>query len=88
MKKVIAGVGMLIAGVVLYGAAAITAGAAISATTVSGWETEMGMYWQSVVNCGMDAPIAFGIVLSIVGLGFLLWGVFFANKKKDKSADE
>ncbi len=88
MKKIIAGVGMLIAGTILYGAAAITAGVAVAATTEPGWDTEMGMYWQSVVTCGMDAPIAFGIVLSIVGLCFLLWGVFSANKKKDKPADE
>ena len=46
-------------------------GVAVAATTAPGWDTEMGMYWQSVVTCGMDAPIAFGIVLSIVGLCFL-----------------
>ena len=81
MKKVIAGFGFLFFGVLLYLAASIVGSISMQYTT--SWQTNIGRYWQTVINCGMMPAVVIGIIFIVAGLALMLWGVFAKDKDKE-----
>ncbi len=74
MKKVVAGIGFEITGVIMVIFASLNAIIGLENTTE--WNTELGRYWQTVFDLGMFPIYLLGIVLLIAGVAFSLWGVF------------
>ena len=74
MKKIIAGIGFEITGMVMVICFALVTGMNIQNTTK--WNTAIGKYWQTAINMGMLPICIIGIVLLTAGIAFSLWGVF------------
>ena len=72
MKKIIAGIGFEITGVMMVLFSTLIA--SMSLENTSEWNTQLGRYWQTVYNLGLIAIQITGIVLLIAGIGFSLWG--------------
>ncbi len=74
MKKIIAGIGFEITGVMMVLFSTLIA--SMSLENTSEWNTQLGRYWQTVYNLGLIPIQITGIVLLIAGIGFSLWGAF------------
>ena len=74
MKKVIAGLGFLLSGTLLYLVACLVGSYNLQYTTE--WRTSIGRFWQSVINSGMMPAVVIGIIFISVGVIFAIWGVF------------
>lgn len=74
MKKIVAGIGFEITGVLMVLCSALAASMSMEYTT--SWSTEIGRYWQTVLNMGLLPVIIIGGVLLASGIVFSLWGVF------------
>ncbi|MGM9590151.1 MAG: hypothetical protein ACI3V0_08285 [Faecousia sp.] len=74
MKKIVAGIGFEITGVLMVLCSALAASMNMEYTT--GWSIEIGRYWQTVLNMGLLPVIIIGGVLLASGIVFSLWGVF------------
>ena len=74
MKKIVAGIGFEITGVLMVLCSALAATMNMEYTT--SWSTEIGRYWQTVLNMGLLPVIIIGCVLLASGIVFSLWGVF------------
>ena len=72
MKKIIAGIGFEITGVMMVLFSTLIASMGLENT--SEWNTQLGRYWQTVYNLGLIPIQITGIVLLIAGIGFSLWG--------------
>ncbi|MCI8984802.1 MAG: hypothetical protein HFI58_02175 [Lachnospiraceae bacterium] len=72
MKKIIAGIGFEITGVMMVLFSTLIA--SMSLENTSEWNTQLGRYWQTVYNLGLIPIQITGIVLLIAGIGFSLWG--------------
>ena len=72
MKKIIAGIGFEITGVLMMLFSSLIA--SMSLENTSEWNTQLGRYWQTVYNLGLIPIQITGIVLLIAGIGFSLWG--------------
>lgn len=72
MKKIIAGIGFEITGVMMVLFSTLIA--SMSLENTSEWNTQLGRYWQTVYNLGLILIQITGIVLLIAGIGFSLWG--------------
>ena len=72
MKKIIAGIGFEITGVIMVLFSTLIA--SMSLENTSEWNTQLGRYWQTVYNLGLIPIQITGIVLLIAGIGFSLWG--------------
>ena len=74
MKKIVAGIGLEITGVLMVLCSTLIASMNIEYTTV--WKTEIGRYWQTVLNMGLLTMLIIGGFLLASGIVFSLWGVF------------
>ncbi len=74
MKKVIAGVGFLLSGTLLYLFSSYTTGAGMEYTTE--WITSIGRYWQTAINLGLIPLFVLGALFGLGGAVLALWGVF------------
>ncbi len=72
MKKIIAGIGFEITGVLMMLFSALIASISLENTTE--WDTQLGRYWQTVYNLGLIPIQITGCVLLIAGIAFSLWG--------------
>ena len=72
MKKIIAGIGFEITGVMMVLFSTLIASMSLENTSES--NTQLGRYWQTVYNLGLIPIQITGIVLLIAGIGFSLWG--------------
>ena len=72
MKKIIAGIGFEITGVMMVLFSTLIA--SMRQEKTSEWNTQLGRYWQTVYNLGLIPIQITGIVLLIAGIGFSLWG--------------
>lgn len=72
MKKIIAGIGFEITGVMMVLFSTLIA--SMSLENTSEWNTQLGRYWHTVYNLGLIPIQITGIVLLIAGIGFSLWG--------------
>ena len=79
MKKIVAGIGFEITGVLMVIYSTLLASMSIENTTQ--WNTHLGRYWQTVFNIGMFPVVIIGFILLFTGIAFSLWGVF---SKADK----
>ncbi len=77
MKKIVAGIGFEITGVLMVLFSAFIASASLEKTTE--WVTSIGRYWQTVINLGLLPVMVFGAMLLAVGIAFSFWGVFSKN---------
>ena len=75
MKKIVAGIGFEITGVLMVLCSALAASMNMEYTT--SWLTEIGRYWQTVLNMGLLPMLIIGGVLLASGIVLSLWGVFF-----------
>ena len=78
MKKIVAGVGFEITGMLILLCSSIITSMNIQNT--SEWSTKLGRYWQTAVNVGMLPVFVIGLILLLTGIIFSIWGVF---SKKD-----
>lgn len=78
MKKIVAGVGFEITGMLMLLCSSIITSMNIQNT--SEWATKLGRYWQTAVNVGMLPVFVIGLILLLTGIIFSIWGVF---SKKD-----
>lgn len=74
MKKVIAGIGFEITGILMFLFPLLIASIGMENTTE--WDTRLGRYWQTVSNFGLFPIFIMGVVLLITGMIFSLWGAF------------
>ena len=74
MKKIIAGIGFEITGVMMVLFSTLIA--SMSLENTSEWNTQLGRYWQTVYNLGLIPIQITGCVLLIAGIAFSLWGAF------------
>ena len=72
MKKIIAGIGFEITGVLMMLFSSLIASMSLEYTT--GWDTQLGRYWQTVYDLGLLPIQITGGVLLIAGIAFSLWG--------------
>ena len=79
MKKIVAGFGFEITGVLLVICSTFLASMQMENTTQ--WAINLGKYWQTVLNLGLFPDFIIGYVLLLTGIVFSLWGVF---EKPDK----
>ena len=74
MKKIIAGIGFEITGMLMVLCFALVTSMNMQNTTE--WNTVLGKYWQTAINMGMLPICIIGIILLTAGIAFSLWGVF------------
>ena len=74
MKKIIAGIGFEITGVMMVLFSTLIA--SMSLENTSEWNTQLGRYLQTIFNLGLLPVIIIGSVLLITGIIFSLWGTF------------
>jgi len=79
MKKVVAGIGFEITGVLMVIYSTLLASMNIENTTQ--WNTHLGRYWQTVFNMGLFPIVIIGFILLLAGIAFSLWGVFSKSDK-------
>ncbi len=78
MKKVIAGIGFMLVGTIMYLSASLITSFNMQYTTE--WITSIGKYWQTMLDMGMMPVVVIGVLLLISGILLTLQGVF---SKKD-----
>ena len=74
MKKIIAGIGFELTGVLMVLFPSLIA--SISLENTVEWNTQLGRYWQTVLDLGLFPVLIIGAVLLVAGVVFSLWGVF------------
>ena len=74
MKKIIAGIGFELTGVLMVLFPSLIA--SISLENTVEWNTQLGRYWQTVMDLGLFPGVIIGAVLLVAGVVFSLWGVF------------
>ncbi|WMJ83297.1 hypothetical protein ACS3UN_09485 [Oscillospiraceae bacterium LTW-04] len=74
MKKIIAGIGFKITGVLMLLFSSLIASIGLENTTE--WNTRLGKYWQTVSNLGLFPMLVIGAILLMTGIILSLWGVF------------
>lgn len=79
MKKIVAGIGFEITGVLMVIYSTLLANMSIDNTTE--WNNRLGRYWQTVYNLGLFPVIIVGFILLLTGIAFSLWGVFSKSDK-------
>jgi len=79
MKKIIAGIGFEITGVLMFLCSSLTTSMSLENTTE--WYHHLGRYWQTVSNLGLFPVLIIGVVLLIAGIVLSLWGVFSKSDK-------
>ncbi len=79
MKKIVAGIGFEITGMLMVMCSTLLAGMSIENTTE--WATRLGRYWQTVYNLGLFPVFVIGFILLLTGIAFSLWGVFSKSDK-------
>lgn len=79
MKKIIAGIGFEITGVLMLIFSSLIASMSLENTTE--WNTQLGRYWQTVSDLGLFPVLMIGTALLITGIVFSLWGVFSKSDK-------
>lgn len=79
MKKIIAGIGFEITGVLMWLFSSLIASMSLENTTK--WNTQLGRYWQTVFNLGLFPTLVIGVILLITGIVFSLWGTFSKSDK-------
>nr|WP_308627623.1 hypothetical protein [uncultured Eisenbergiella sp.] len=79
MKKIIAGIGFEITGVLMLIFSSLIASMSLENTTE--WNTQLGRYWQTVSDLGLFPVLIIGAALLITGIVFSLWGVFSKSDK-------
>lgn len=79
MKKIVAGIGFEITGMLMVMCSILTASMRIETTTE--WATKLGRYWQTVFNLGLFPVLVIGFILLLTGIAFSLWGVFSRSDK-------
>jgi hypothetical protein len=79
MKKIIVGIGFEITGAIMTLFSALIVSISLDNTTQ--WDTQMGRYWQTVLNLGLFPVIIIGAILLVTGISFSLWGVFSKSEK-------
>ncbi len=79
MKKIIAGIGFELTGVLMLLCSSIIASLGMENTTE--WHTELGRYWQTVSNMGLLPVLIIGAVLLAAGVILSLWGAFAKSDK-------
>ncbi len=79
MKKIIAGIGFELTGVLMLLCSSLIAG--LSMENTAEWHTELGRYWQTVSNMGLFPVLIIGAVLLTAGVILSLWGAFSKSGK-------
>ena len=79
MKKIIAGIGFELTGVLMLLCSSIIASLGMENTTE--WHTELGRYWQTVSNMGLLPVLIIGAVLLAAGVILYIWGAFAKSDK-------
>lgn len=79
MKKIIAGIGFELTGTLMLLCSSLIASMSMENTTE--WNTELGVYWQTVFNIGLFPVLIIGIILLATGITLSLWGVFSKSDK-------
>lgn len=79
MKKIMAGIGFEITGVLMLIFSSLIASMSLENTTE--WNTQLGRYWQTVSDLGLFPVLIIGAALLITGIVFSLWGVFSKSDK-------
>ena len=79
MKKIIAGIGFELTGVLMLLCSSLIASLGMENTTE--WHTELGRYWQTVSNMGLLPVLIIGAVLLTAGVILSLWGAFAKSDK-------
>ena len=79
MKKIIAGIGFELTGVLMLLCSSLIASLGMENTTE--WHTELGRYWQTVSNMGLLPVLIIGAVLLAAGVILSLWGAFAKSDK-------
>ena len=79
MKKILAGIGFEITGVLMLLFSSLIASMSLENTTE--WNTQLGRFWQTVSNLGLFPVFVTGAILLITGIAFSLWGVFSKSDK-------
>ena len=74
MKKIVAGIGFEITGVLMVLCSTLLASMNMENTTQ--WATSLGRYWQTVFDLGLFPVLIIGFLLLFAGIAFSLWGVF------------
>ena len=74
MKKIVAGIGFEITGVLMLMYSTLIASIGMEQTTE--WATKLGRYWQTMFNLGLFPVFIAGLLLLVAGIAFSLWGVF------------
>ena len=80
MKKIIAGIGFELTGVLMLLCSSLIASLGMENTTE--WHTELGRYWQTVSNMGLLPVLIIGAVLLTAGVILSLWGAFSKSDNK------
>ena len=68
MKKIVAGIGFEITGVLMLICSSLLASLNIDKTTE--WATKLGRYWQTVFNLGLFPVLVAGSILLLAGIAF------------------
>ncbi len=79
MKKIIAGIGFELTGVLMLLCSSLIASLGMENTTK--WHTRLGRYWQTVSNMGLFPVLIIGAVLLTAGVILSLWGAFSKSDK-------
>jgi hypothetical protein len=79
MKKIIAGIGFELTGVLMLLCSSLIASLGMENTTE--WHTALGRYWQTVSNMGLLPVLIIGAVLLTAGVILSLWGAFSKSDK-------
>ena len=79
MKKIVAGIGFELTGVLMVLSSSLIASMAMENKTE--WNTKLGKYWQTVFNMGLFPVLIIGAILLVTGIAFSLWGVFSNSNK-------
>lgn len=79
MKKIVAGIGFEITGMLMLICSSVLASMNIDKTTE--WVTKLGRYWQTVINMGLLPIFVIGFILLLIGITFSFWGVFSKSDK-------
>ena len=79
MKKILAGIGFEITGVLMLLFSSLIASMSLENTTE--WNTQLGRFWQTVSNLGLFPVFVTGAIFLITGIAFSLWGVFSKSDK-------
>jgi len=72
MKKIVTGVGLLIAGAILTLSVFITTTGAM--TILTSWYTQLGRFWSAMVEINVAGVFVVAIILMILGVAAIILG--------------